>query len=41
MSLFIALPSAPQEVDTKGRSPSDDLAKAHFHFFSRLKPQAK
>lgn len=38
MPLFIAL---SQGTDTKGHSPPGDLAKAHFKFFCRLKPQAK
>ena len=41
MPLFIALSDASQQRDTKEHSPPGDLAKAHFYFFCRLKPQEK
>lgn len=37
---FIALSLAPQGTDAGGHFPPGDPAKAHFHFFCRLKPQA-
>lgn len=41
MPLFIALSHVPQGTATKRHSPPSDLVKTHFHFFCRLKPQAK